>query len=237
MISGDFESRYTLEIKKRNRGNFLTWKEGKLFSIIEEKVEVQKICKDIGCNRFELNALVRDINGEEELIIAKGNSLILTEHGKDYVDYFNKLSNVLSFYSIHPYIRPAITVDGIIFYGKKLVIIRRRNYPFEGSLALPGGYVNYNETVECALLREMEEEIGQKPKEVELFTVVSDPGRDPRGHTISIVYSGKISNPPIAGDDASSILLVEPEDLMKEKMAFDHQEIIRKFIRYRDGQS
>ena len=81
-----------------------------------------------------------------------------------------------------------LTVDAIIPYQGKIVVIRRKNEPFKGYYALPGGIVEYGETVEEAVLREVKEETGLDVKIHKLVGVYSDPKRDPRGHFVSICF-------------------------------------------------
>lgn len=178
-----------------------------------------------------------DVNEEEaNFLITNGyatmNSGVLqpTHKAKEKMEQLRNKMDVLNFYNYHPYLRPAVTVDGIIFYKGNLVLIKRGNEPYKGLYALPGGYVNYNESVEDAFLREMKEEIGVDVYHWKLFTVLSDPKRDPRGHTISIVFEGTAYDEPKAGDDASEVFLMKEEDAIKLEMAFDHQEVIKKFI-------
>ncbi|MGC8574100.1 MAG: NUDIX domain-containing protein [Thermoplasmata archaeon] len=183
----------------------------------------------------EILRIFKKINGESQAIIESNGDYQLTDEGIVLFEEIKRITSVSKFYAVHPYIRPAVTVDGIIFYGEDIVLIERGNEPFKGKKALPGGYVSYNEKVENAFLREMKEEIGRDIKEMKLFTVVSDPGRDPRGHTVSIVFSGHIDQPPIAGDDAAKAFLLPLSESLKIEMAFDHQEIIRKFVSSKDN--
>ncbi len=180
--------------------------------------------------RGEAVKIFKKINSESPAVIENNGKYNLNENGIKLFEEARRISNVSKFYAVHPYIRPAVTVDGIIFYGDDIVLIERGNEPFKGKKALPGGYVNYNEKVESAFLREMKEEIGRNVVEMKLFTVVSDPGRDPRGHTVSVVFSGHIEQPPIAGDDAAKTFITPVSEALKIEMAFDHQEIIRKFV-------
>ena len=123
---------------------------------------------------------------------------------------------------------PAVTVDGLVLVDRKLVVIRRGNEPFRGMPALPGGFVELGETTLEAVVREVREETGLETKVLRLVGVFSDPGRDPRGHTVTIGYSleavgGRLK----AGSDAAAIVLVDPDD--PPRMAFDHNEIVRKW--------
>jgi 8-oxo-dGTP diphosphatase len=123
---------------------------------------------------------------------------------------------------------PAVTVDGLVLVKGKLVAVRRRNEPFRGMPALPGGFVELGETTMEAVVREVREETGLETKVVRLVGVFSDPGRDPRGHTVTIAYDLEVIGGTLkAGSDAAGILLVDPDE--PPRMAFDHNEIVRKW--------
>jgi len=127
---------------------------------------------------------------------------------------------------------PLLTVDAIILVNnqKDIVLIRRKNPPFQGDFALPGGFVDVGETVEDACIREALEETNINIKIIELIGVFSDPRRDPRGHTVSVAY---ICEPktnkehPKAQDDAASLEIIPIEKIPSLKLAFDHMEIIK----------
>lgn len=121
---------------------------------------------------------------------------------------------------------PAVTVDGLVVVEDKLVAIRRRNDPFRGMPALPGGFVELGETTLEAVVREVREEIGLETKVTRLVGVFSDPNRDPRGHTVSIAYALEATGGRLdAGSDAEAIVLVDPD--APPRLAFDHNEIVR----------
>jgi len=121
---------------------------------------------------------------------------------------------------------PSVTVDGLVLVEGKLVTVRRRNEPFRGMPALPGGFVELGETTVEAVVREVREETGLQTKVTRLVGVFSDPNRDPRGHTVSIVYALEaIGGTLAAGTDAADIVLVDPD--RPPAMAFDHNEIVR----------
>ncbi len=121
--------------------------------------------------------------------------------------------------------KPSITVDAVILKENKIVLIKRKNAPFKEYYALPGGFVDYGEKTEDAVIREVEEETGLITKIERLVGVYSAPDRDPRGHTITIVYKLKIAGGELsAGDDAKEIGLFALDKL--PKLAFDHEEII-----------
>src|SRR5438128_6440114 len=123
---------------------------------------------------------------------------------------------------------PSVAVDGIVLHGGRLVAVRRKNEPYRGMPALPGGFVELGETTLEAVVREVREETGLETKVLRLVGVFSDPGRDPRGHTVTIAYALEaIGGRPKAGSDAAAIVLVNPDD--PPRMAFDHNEIVRKW--------
>lgn len=119
----------------------------------------------------------------------------------------------------------AITTDCIIFKGDAVLLIRRKNPPFRGGYALPGGFVEEDETVEAACAREAMEETGLDVKNLVLVGVYSDPGRDPRGRTISFAFLAEADLDDLqAGDDAAEAMLVD--NWQEQEIAFDHKKIL-----------
>lgn len=128
-----------------------------------------------------------------------------------------------------PYRQPKIAVDVIISLKGKIVLVKRRNPPF--GWALPGGFVNYGETAEQAARREVREETSLRLTKLKQFHVYSDPARDPRGHTLSVVFTAQGHGTPRAADDAQEIGLFSRETLPRQ-LAFDHQRILRDYLRH-----
>jgi len=122
---------------------------------------------------------------------------------------------------------PIPTVDIIIEKQTGIVLIKRKNPP-EG-WALPGGYVDYGESLEQAAIREAKEETGLNVHLVRQFHTYSDPKRDLRHHTISTVFVAKAKGDARAGDDAED-LGIFGEDNLPRLIAFDHRDIIQDYF-------
>lgn len=121
---------------------------------------------------------------------------------------------------------PLLTVDCVVFDAAgRLLLIKRKKPPFEGQCALPGGFVDIGETVEAAALRELKEETGVEGKIETLIGVYSDPGRDPRGHTVSAAFLVSTDAASAqGGDDAAEANFVAA--WRELKLAFDHNKIV-----------
>ncbi|MFW5724830.1 MAG: NUDIX domain-containing protein [Bacteroidota bacterium] len=135
----------------------------------------------------------------------------------------------------YKYPRPAVTTDAVIFSmqpGEKLTIllIERKNDPFQGQWALPGGFVDENETLEQCVARETEEETGLKDIKFYQLEAFSDPDRDPRHRTITIAFWGfcKKSQSIQSGGDAANARWFDLNHL--PPLAFDHEKIIKKAL-------
>ena len=125
--------------------------------------------------------------------------------------------------------RPVLTVDVLIRRDDGYVFIKRKNEPYRGRWAIPGGLVEYGETVEQAAIREAKEETGLEVKLIRLVGVYSDPTRDPRGHYISIVYLAEaVSGELKAATDAEEAKVFKRKP---ERLAFDHSKIFEDAIR------
>lgn len=125
---------------------------------------------------------------------------------------------------------PRITVDVIIELAGGVVLIERKNPPH--GWALPGGFVDYGESLEEAAAREALEETGLTVELLRQFHTYSAPGRDPRGHTISTVFTARAQGTPKAADDARDAG-VYTEDSLPDVIAFDHREILEDYFKER----
>ena len=121
---------------------------------------------------------------------------------------------------------PSLTVDVVIKAKSGVVLIRRKNEPYRGKWALPGGFVRYGERVELAAEREAEEETGLRVKLQKLLGVYSEPGRDPRGHVISLCFSARpVGGRLKAASDAGEVRIFKR--IPWSKLAFDHAQILK----------
>lgn len=129
-------------------------------------------------------------------------------------------------------ITPKLTVDAIVEYNGKIILIERRNAPY--GWALPGGFVDVGESVEDAVRREMMEEINTELKDLEQFGVYSDPKRDPRFHTVSVIFTANANTEPFAGDDAKDAKLYSKEQIeamdQKGLICFDHAKVLKDYF-------
>ena len=127
---------------------------------------------------------------------------------------------------------PFSTVDAIIEINGGVVFIERKNPPF--GWALPGGFVDYAESLEEAVVREAKEETGLDIKGIKQFHTYSDPGRDPRFHTIGTVYIAQAEGKPEAGDDAGALKVVKLSEIKDLNLAFDHGKILADYLKYKE---
>lgn len=127
---------------------------------------------------------------------------------------------------------PYLAVDCALFDREgRVLLVKRKNPPFEGHLALPGGFVNVGEDVETACRRELREEAGIEAPELRLLGIYSEPGRDPRGHICTVVFVGVTDTRDVAaGDDATDV--VWADDWRQRNLAFDHRDILADAERF-----
>lgn len=132
------------------------------------------------------------------------------------------------------YRNPAPTVDLIIEMidqpRRPILLIERQNPPH--GWALPGGFVDYGESLEAAAVREAKEEICLDVQLIELFYAYSDPRRDPRQHTLSVVFIAAATGRPQAADDAKTVGFFDLCEFPRP-LCFDHDQILQDYLRYR----
>jgi ADP-ribose pyrophosphatase YjhB (NUDIX family) len=130
------------------------------------------------------------------------------------------------------YRNPLVTVDIIIEMKGGIVLIERKNPPY--GWALPGGFVDYGESLEASAVREAKEETLLEIRLIEQFHSYSNPDRDPRHHTVTTVFIAKGFGTPTSADDAKNIGIFTPENL-PSPIAFDHAKILGNYFQYKSG--
>jgi 8-oxo-dGTP diphosphatase len=121
---------------------------------------------------------------------------------------------------------PLLTVDVVIRMDgdpRRVVLIRRKNPP--PGWAIPGGFVDWGESVEQAAVREAREETSLEVTLIRQFHTYSDPSRDPRGHSVAVVFLADATGRPVGADDAAEARVFTADEL-PEEIAFDHREIL-----------
>ena len=182
------------------------------------KIMTQEVLRHLRENRSRLKEIVFCLPTQKEYAVFKKAVTGYVEH------ILYKLSE-----------GPYVTVDAIIETKGSVVLIERMNPPY--GLALPGGFVDYGESLEEAVRREAHEETNMKLAGLRQFHTYSNPRRDPRFHTIGTVFIANGQGRPKSGDDAKGLKIVACKDLLKLNYAFDHKEIIRDYLkRKKNGQ-
>jgi len=135
---------------------------------------------------------------------------------------------------VYDWPRPMVTVDAVVFAvsgdSVKLLLIKRKNDPFKGQWAIPGGFIGIDEELDDAITRELAEETGLTGVKLEQMHTFGKPGRDPRGRQITVVYMGVITegfDRIKAGDDAQQAQWFDINALPPNNMAFDHDAVTK----------
>lgn len=166
------------------------------------------------------------VHGLERIYICVTDEEHFDVFEKNVIGYMTHVQDTLG-------MGPYVTVDAIIEMPQGVVIIERSNPPY--GWALPGGFVDYGESLETAVAREVKEETGLEFIDFRQFKTCSDPGRDPRFHTVSTVFVGRGVGDPHAGDDAANLKVVPYADLLQHDYAFDHKQVITEYLRMKSA--
>lgn len=217
----------------KNKKFLLSSGRAELLRLIDETGSLASSAEKMRMSYRHAWGIIQKINkavGEDVVVSERGGKnggkTVLAETGKNilkiYLEKEKMVEKTLNFPSPH------LTVDGIILHKNRIVLVKRKNSPFKNYYALPGGFVDYGETVENAVIREIKEETGLETKIKNIFGVYSDPERDPRGHTVTIVYElNVIGGRMKPGSDAVSVKIFSLNDI--PELAFDHQKILEDF--------
>mgnify|MGYP001385344519 CR=1 FL=1 len=119
-----------------------------------------------------------------------------------------------------------LTVDAVIVKDKKVLLIKRRTYPFQGTWVIPGGYVHFDETLEEACAREAKEETGLEVKIKGIIGAYSKLDRDPRGRQVTVAYLCSASGTPRGNEESSELEFFSKKEIESLEIGFDHSEIL-----------
>jgi len=210
-----------------------------LLRLIRDTKSLSKAAKQMNMSYRHAWGILHRIaeNAGGEVVVSarggkEGGETELTKLGEEVLEEYENKAHALMSQLKNGWRKPSVTTDAIIIKDSKILLIRRKNEPFKGSYALPGGFLDYGEKLEHCVVREAKEETGLDAEVVELVGVYSDPRRDPRGHFVTAVYhlrpvGGRLK----PGDDASAAEWI-PFDRLP-KLSFDHGEIIAEFLKRR----
>jgi 8-oxo-dGTP diphosphatase len=210
-----------------------------LLKRIRDSGSLSKAAKEMGMSYRLAWGIVHhmeDVCGEKIVQSVRGGSArgktVLTDFGNELLAEFERSERSIEKASGTRYLKPSLTTDGILLVDSKLLLVKRKKDPFKGKYALPGGFVEYGEKVEDAVIREFREETGLEVAIGQLLGVYSAPGRDPRGHTVSVVFVLSHRGGMLADSDETHAEWFPIAKL--PQMAFDHNQIVsdyRKTVR------
>jgi 8-oxo-dGTP diphosphatase len=207
----------------------------KLLQYVHEEGSIAKAARRMGMSYRHAWGLLREIQeGFGRRVVAtrrggpSGGGARLTEAGRELLREFQHKNGALQTYVDGGMRIPFLAADGVLLLDGRVVLVRRRYPPFEGMYALPGGMVEHGERLTDAVVREMREETGLDTEPERLLGVYSDPDRDPRGHTVSVVYVMRVVGGELrAGSDAREVATFPLDDL--PELAFDHARILEDY--------
>jgi len=210
-----------------------------LLNKVKETGSLSKAAKEMGMSYRHAWGIIHRISqnaGGQVVHSTRGGKVggitTLTPFGEEVLrEYENKVASLRSQFD-NQWRKPSVTADGIVTNNHEIVLVKRGKEPFKGAYALPGGFLNYGETLEHCATREVLEETGLKTEIVDLVGVYSNPSRDPRGQVVTAVYHLRaISGSLKGGDDASTAEWIPLDRL--PRLAFDHGKIIEDFLEKR----
>jgi 8-oxo-dGTP diphosphatase len=207
-----------------------------LLRLIGEKGSMGGAAQVLGLSSRQLWARLRRIEKDAGIVLVapsrRGSErrAALTAEGELLLQEFENKKRRVDEQLVHLFKNPVLTTDGIVLVDGQIVLIKRGNEPGKGKYALPGGFVEYGETLEECAVREVYEETGLRAEVLDLVGIYSDPGRDPRGHIITATFHLRARGGELkAGDDAEGVSVHALDDL--PELAFDHRKMISDFLR------
>jgi 8-oxo-dGTP diphosphatase len=207
-----------------------------LLELIEDRGSLSEAAKEMGMSYRYAWGVVRRITEAAGAPVVKserggrqGGRTLLTARGRELVVTYRRVEDALQEEARRGgFPHPRLTVDAVVVRGDQVLLVKRGRPPFKGSWALPGGFVDRGERLEEAVLRELFEETGVTGGLLGIVGAYSRPDRDPRGHTVSVVYAIEANDEEArGGDDAAEATwhdVASPPSL-----AFDHDEILADF--------
>jgi len=208
----------------------------RLLNLIAETGSLRKAAEEMEMSYRHAWGVIKEMNESagEPMVISerggsRGGSTLLTALAENLLAEYEKSRGGME--KTLKYGRIDVAADAVILMGENVVLIKRKNEPYRGMYALPGGFLEDGETLEECVLREVKEETALICRIDGLIGVFSEIDRDPRGRTVSAAYLLRPVSEDIApapGDDASEIKLVPLSEIEGKKLAFDHARIIKR---------
>lgn len=231
-----YSKKFRLWVEKDGRVVFGDGR-AELLNLIAKNGSLRKAAEEMKMSYRHAWGVIREMNDAagEDLVVSErggstGGNTVLTHAAKELLADYEKSRKQVE--KTLKYGRVDMATDAVILIDESLLLIKRKNEPYRGMYALPGGFLEEGETLEECVLREAKEETGLDCRIDALIGVFSDVDRDSRGRTISAAYllrplSG--DQTPVAGGDAIGIKLVPLSEIEEIKLGFDHARIIKKF--------
>jgi 8-oxo-dGTP diphosphatase len=225
------------EIKFRKDGEVIVDpRRALLLKKISELGSLDQAAKELGLSFEDAESwldIMRQAIGGAAMVCSTHGKTGLTEDGRSVLAEYETRSHVARSQVQNLWKKPWVTTDGIVVIEDQVVLIKRGREPFKGMYALPGGIVEYGESIEQCVVREIEEETGLRTRVLDLVGVYSVADRDPRGHFITLAYNLQpIGGSLHGGDDAAEAALFPLERL--PELAADHLMILADALLRRD---